>query len=165
MIRIAIVLMLAAPLSQYAPAQEPAFRTSTRLVQINVIVRDKNGPVATLTKKDFILKVNQPKANSLRVSGSVDIHNVQLAESGDLRNGALDIYIFQQNVMGLVLDQVRSKLSLQFTREEYLTYLRSGVLFREYVQPKNGLAILRVVVGDPASGTVGSLIIPAAQVK
>src|ERR1700733_3272816 len=30
-------------------------RTSTRLVQVNVIVHDKNAPVANLTKGDFIL--------------------------------------------------------------------------------------------------------------
>src|SRR5580693_1965475 len=30
-------------------------RTSTRLVQVNVIVHDKNAPVANLTKDDFIL--------------------------------------------------------------------------------------------------------------
>ena len=34
---------------------EPVIRTSTRLVEVNVIVHDKNGPVADLTKDDFIL--------------------------------------------------------------------------------------------------------------
>jgi VWFA-related protein len=37
-----------------AAAQEPTtFRTGTRLVQIDVVVRDKNGPVKGLTKEDF----------------------------------------------------------------------------------------------------------------
>jgi len=33
----------------------PVIRTSTRLVEVNVIVHDRNGPVADLTKDDFIL--------------------------------------------------------------------------------------------------------------
>ncbi|PYT17658.1 MAG: hypothetical protein DMG59_06725 [Acidobacteria bacterium] len=36
-------------------AQQPAIRVTTHLVEVNVIVRDKNGPVAGLTKDDFVL--------------------------------------------------------------------------------------------------------------
>ncbi len=35
--------------------QAPAISVSTRLVQVGVIVRDKNGPVADLTKDDFVV--------------------------------------------------------------------------------------------------------------
>jgi VWFA-related protein len=34
-------------------AQDPTIRVSTRLVQLNVLVRDSHGPVPGLTKKDF----------------------------------------------------------------------------------------------------------------
>jgi VWFA-related protein len=34
---------------------DPVIRTSTRLVQVNVVVHDKNGPVSGLTKNDFVL--------------------------------------------------------------------------------------------------------------
>src|SRR5271169_6635498 len=39
---------------QNAP-QLPRIRVSTRLVQVGVIVRDRNGPVADLTKDDFVV--------------------------------------------------------------------------------------------------------------
>lgn len=35
------------------PAQQPSFHAETRLVEINVVVRDRNGPVANLKKDDF----------------------------------------------------------------------------------------------------------------
>ena len=38
--------------------QEPVFRSGTRLVQVNVVVREKNAPVAGLTKGDFTLFEN-----------------------------------------------------------------------------------------------------------
>jgi VWFA-related protein len=49
-----------------APQQPPVIRTATRLVQISVIVHDKNGPVANLTKEDFIL-TDQGKQQSIGV--------------------------------------------------------------------------------------------------
>ena len=41
----------------------PAFHTTTRLVQINVIASDKNGPVEGLTKEDFVLYDEGKKQN------------------------------------------------------------------------------------------------------
>src|SRR6202040_4124364 len=37
------------------PPQPPAISVSTHLVQVGVIARDKNGPVADLTKDDFVV--------------------------------------------------------------------------------------------------------------
>jgi VWFA-related protein len=36
-------------------AQEPTLKVTTNLIQVNVIVRDKNGPITGLTKEDFEL--------------------------------------------------------------------------------------------------------------
>ncbi|HKF52571.1 MAG TPA: VWA domain-containing protein [Candidatus Acidoferrales bacterium] len=58
MSRIATALALASLLAGMTAAppdvpQSPQIRVSTRLVEISVIVRDKNGPVSNLTKDDF----------------------------------------------------------------------------------------------------------------
>src|SRR5580704_12724744 len=50
LVAIASVLALQAPAIAF---QAPTFHSSARLVQVNVIVRDKNGPVSNLTKDDF----------------------------------------------------------------------------------------------------------------
>jgi VWFA-related protein len=53
----------------------PLIRTSTRLVQISVIVHDKNGAVANLTKDDFILtEKGKPRA--------IDVFSVEGTEAG-----------------------------------------------------------------------------------
>ena len=41
--------------SQEAPNSTPTLRKSVHLVQINVLVHDKNGPVKNLTKADFVV--------------------------------------------------------------------------------------------------------------
>ncbi|MHB8755971.1 MAG: VWA domain-containing protein [Candidatus Acidiferrales bacterium] len=43
------------PAASQAGGNAQAIRVTTRLVQIGVIVRDKNGPVANLTKDDFVV--------------------------------------------------------------------------------------------------------------
>ncbi len=52
---VALALSLTAFLAAQAP---PTFRAGTRLVQVDVIVRDGRGPVASLTKDDFTLLDN-----------------------------------------------------------------------------------------------------------
>ncbi len=50
-----------------ATAQEPSvFRAGTRLVEVDVVIRDKNGPVRGLTKDDLTLfdcKASERDAN------------------------------------------------------------------------------------------------------
>lgn len=59
----AAILFLAA----LAAAQEaPVFQTGTRLVQVDVVVRDRNGPVAGLTKDDFKIYVCNQQARAPR---------------------------------------------------------------------------------------------------
>jgi VWFA-related protein len=62
---LALGLAAIAGSAQNAP-QPPAISVSTRLVQIGVIARDKNGPVADLTKDDFaVLDRGKPQKISV----------------------------------------------------------------------------------------------------
>src|SRR5258708_39706252 len=58
-----IAILLAA---SYGAAQAPVFRTSTRLVQVNVVVHDSHGqPVSDLKKEDFTID-EQGKPQQIR---------------------------------------------------------------------------------------------------
>src|SRR5208282_5429676 len=51
------------PAAQNSPPKAPVLRVETRLVQIGVIVRDKNGQVTNLTQDDFVvLERGKPRA-------------------------------------------------------------------------------------------------------
>jgi hypothetical protein len=84
---------------------------------------------------------------------------------GGVRKGVVDIVVIQQDALGNVLDRARNRLSLTLNEDQYAAYLKSGVLFQQNIQPKQGAATIRIMVGDPASANVGSLIIPMSQVK
>ena len=60
---IALALLQTPAFSQDA-AQSPRIRVTTRLVQVGVIVRDKNGPAENLTQGDFVL-LDQGRARAI----------------------------------------------------------------------------------------------------
>jgi VWFA-related protein len=110
-------------------------------------------------------RVNQPTPNSLALSGSIGIHDIQFVQSGEIHTGALDISVVEQDETGKVLRQSGNRINLSFSEKQYPAVLKTGITFRKSVQPQAGATTLRVVVQDPATAAVGSLIIPLSQVK
>ena len=110
-------------------------------------------------------RVNQPLPNSLMLSCSIDIHNLRFAQNGDLHKGAVRVYILQQDAAGKVLGQWTKTYDLQFSDKQYAALLKSGMPFSQDVQPKPGATTLRILVQNPATAELGSLIIPLSQVK
>lgn len=110
-------------------------------------------------------RVNQPVPNSLRVLCSIDIHNIRLVQSGNLRNGAVHVYVIEQDGIGKALRQWDKTFDLQLTEKQYQALLNSGMPFKQDVQPKAGATTLRILVEDPATAAIGSLIIPMSQVQ
>ena len=107
-------------------------------------------------------RVNQPKPNSLTLAGAIEVRDIQLSDRGE---GALYVYVVQQDETGKILDRSKNRYKLQLTKELYAAYTKTGLLFRESFEPKEGLVTLRVLVSDARQARVGSLIIPLAEVK
>lgn len=110
-------------------------------------------------------RVNQPEANSLSIACSIDIHNLQWVQTGNVRKGAVVVYVIGQDPSGKVLQQWNKPFNLQFTDAQYAVLLKQGLVFHQIVHPHQGISTLRVLVEDPNSSQVGSLIIPMAQVN
>lgn len=110
-------------------------------------------------------RVNGPEPNSLRIRGLIDMHEVRLAEKGKLREGVLDVTIVEQDITGKVLSQSSNRLKLSMHVEQYSAVLATGVRFEKHVQPKAEAATLRILVENPATADVGSLIVPLSRIK
>lgn len=110
-------------------------------------------------------RVEEPKPNSLRVVGSIDLRNLNVEETGGGLRGGVEVDVLQQDAAGRLLDRVRQRINLSLTKQQYAAYLKSGVFFEELAAPKKGLATLRVVVFDRTNAAFGSLIIPAAAIR
>jgi VWFA-related protein len=112
-----------------------------------------------------VSRVNQPTPNSLSLSGSIGIHDLHLAQSGEIRIGALDITVIEQDLAGKVLKESANRINLRFTEKQYPAVLESGITFRKSVQPQAGATTLRVLVQDPSTAAIGSLIIPLSHIN
>lgn len=110
-------------------------------------------------------RVNQPRPNTLDLACSIDIHDIQLAQSGSLRKGAIVVYVIGQDAAGNVVHQWSKAYNLQFTNQQYAMLLKNGIPFRQGIQLRPDVTTLRVLVEDLSTSKLGSLIIPLAQVN
>jgi hypothetical protein len=101
----------------------------------------------------------------LSVACSIDVHSLRWAETPNIRKGSLVIYLIEQDPTGKVLQKWDKTFNLQFTESQYATLLMRGMLFHQTVHPRAGVTTLRLLVEDPATSQIGSLIIPLAQVN
>jgi VWFA-related protein len=113
----------------------------------------------------LVARIERVKPDSISISGSVDLHQVELVRSGDVQKGSVEIMIVQQNAAGLVIARENKTVHLDLNRESYAQLLKTGIMFREVVEPKDGLATLRILVADSGTATTGSLIVPISHVK
>jgi hypothetical protein len=102
-------------------------------------------------------RIDQPVPHSLQVAGVIGIGSVRIPQDRGARRGVLEVYTIQQDAAGNVLHQV--------TEQQYQTYLRSGILFRQFVEPTPAATVLRVLVQAPGSSEVGCVIVPLAKFK
>lgn len=90
---------------------------------------------------------------------------MRLLKEGDLRRGTLDMYAIEQDATGNVLHQTNQRLNLSLTDQQYKGYLQSGISFRQLVQLHQGATVLRVLVQDPGTSEIGSVIVHLTTVK
>ncbi|MGB6484813.1 MAG: VWA domain-containing protein [Candidatus Acidiferrales bacterium] len=112
-----------------------------------------------------LARVNQPEPNSLSLSCSIDIRNLQLIQTGNLHKGSVIVYVFEQDQTGKVVQQWNRDYNFEMTDAQYAALLKSGMMFHQNVHPHAGVTTLRVLVEDASTSQLGSLIIPLSQVN
>jgi hypothetical protein len=110
-------------------------------------------------------RVEKPLPHCLSIFGSIDIHKVQALQNGGVRKVALDVVTIEQDQSGKVVAQSGGTINLPLTDKRYTDYVKSGFPFHQYVQPKPEATTLRILVEDPSTAEVGSLIIPLSQIR
>jgi VWFA-related protein len=104
-------------------------------------------------------------SGSLKISWSMGIHNLQLAQEGGSWSGAINVLFVQQDATGKVLDMTQEAYDLLLKKEVYETYLQSGMTFDKSLDLKEGATTLRILIADRISAAIGSLIVPLSQVR
>lgn len=110
------------------------------------------------------VRMDQP-ADTVQIAGSIGLKNLQIADENGTRTGTVDLYFIEQDSTGNVLHQAATHLRLKLTEQQYQEYLKSGIVFRQQLQLQKETAVLRIVVQDPGTSEVGSVIIPLARIS
>ena len=151
------------PKGYFAAKDEPATENDKRNNFLTAIRSPLDSSVIPLEVR--ISRVEKPMANSLEVQGVIGLKNLQVVQDAGARVGTADLYMIEQDAAGNVVHQGSTHLRLKLTEQQYQSYLQTGFVFREFVRPRPETTVLRVVVQDPATSEVGSVIVPLTQVK
>src|SRR5579863_9059816 len=109
------------------PPEPQVFHSGTRLVEVEVVVRDKNGPVKNLTKDDFtVLDQGKPQAIAIfrsattRGAESVPLPPGTVSNRQDSRGRPLE------GATVVLLDQLNTRFDLKaYQRTEIIKFLRA----------------------------------------
>jgi VWFA-related protein len=98
-----------------------------------------------------IERVDKPLPRCLSIFGSVDVRDVQTLPTGSSRKIVFDVVTIEQDQSGKLVAQSESMIS--------------GPHFHQFVQPKADVTTLRILVEDPSTAEVGSLVIPLSEIR
>lgn len=144
------------------PDTVPTQKTDQQMVETAM-----ESPIASsMIPLQATLKRGDPAhPNTFNLVCHIDLHHIQFAQSGDLRKGAVTVYVIGQNAAGQALHNWSKTYDLQFNDTQYRTMLESGIPFHQGIQLTAGVTTLRVMVEDPVTSVLGSLIIPLSQIN
>jgi VWFA-related protein len=124
-----IGLALALLLAGQSASDDPVIRTSTRLVQVNVVVHDKNGPVSGLTKNDFLLtdrgRPQTISVFSIESTGEPPVREHPLPQN-TFSNRTSERHNSSTSVTVVLLDKLNTRFEDQArANRQFIKFLRS----------------------------------------
>ena len=150
------------PRGYFAVKDEPPTENENRLRLVTAVRSPVQSSAIPLQIK--VDRVNEPASDSLRLLGSIGVHDL-LEQNGAMRTGSLDLTMIEQDETGKIVRESANRINVRLNAEQYALALKAGVQFRQVVQPQAGVTTLRLLVQNPRTSAIGSVIIPLAEVK
>jgi hypothetical protein len=101
----------------------------------------------------------------LNMAIQIEQKSISLEPTGDRWAGRIDILVVQKNDKGQEFNGEDQTVDLNLTRESYDKLTKNGFVFRKTVTMAPQAKMVRVIVRDAPSGTLGSLTIPFSQLS
>ncbi|HKO03835.1 MAG TPA: VWA domain-containing protein [Candidatus Acidoferrales bacterium] len=156
-------LLVRAPKGYFAYKDDSGLKDENRKNRLAAI----EGPIesSAISFTASIERTSQPPPDSLRILGSIDMNHVRLTQAGNLRQGAVDVAVVEQDQTGKILRETVNRIPLKMSPERYADAMKSGVRFQKSLEPLAASVTLRILVQDPSTSAVGSLIIPLSEIR
>lgn len=108
-------------------------------------------------------KPDPKDSTKLDMAIQVEPKGISLEPQGDRWVGRLDILIVQKNDRGEQFGGLDETITLNLTRENYDKLVKGGFVLRKIIDMSSQAKMVRVIVRDAPSSTMGSLTIPYSQ--
>jgi VWFA-related protein len=109
-------------------------------------------------------KIDPSNPNQLNLAIEIDQKVLSLQANGDRWAGRLDILIVQKNDRGQEFNGEDDRLDLNLLKASYDKVMQQGFIYRKSINMAPQAKMVRVIVRDAPSGTLGSLTIPFDKV-
>jgi VWFA-related protein len=107
---------------------------------------------------------SDPKDPTLiNMAVQVEPKNISLQPNGDRWAGRLDLLFIQKNDKGQQFNGVEETVTLNLSRENYDKLVKNGFVYRKSVNMASQAKMIKVIVRDAPSGTMGSITVPFSQ--
>jgi len=145
----------------YFDAPETSIDTKTAMLEL----RDAVWSPLDSTALGVILaaKADPKNPTVLNMAVQVEPKNISLERQGDRWVGRLDILFVQKNDKGQQFDGLDETVSLNLTPETYDQIIKKGFVFRKSINMNAQAKMVRVIVRDAPSATMGSVTVPFNQ--
>ncbi len=157
MMRVALIAVLAANAAafQKPDPQTPTFQTGTRLVEVEVVVRNRNGPVTNLTKDDFtVLDQGKPRRIDVFHAGPSEPNEQAVpVPAGAVSNRGSSNANARDGYTAVLFDQLNTSIYFrEYERKALVKFIR-GMDRNEHVAIYvlgSNLHVLQEFTDDPA---------------
>ena len=170
MLVLLIIFMVTAPTLSYPididlPQKSLTPPPQTRESRQNALVRALASPLNAIA---FPLTVALERAGTeeLTVTLRLSPSAIRLSQTAsDLWEGSVDVAIAQALPSGQLAKALDTTVPLRLTTAMRDQALREGLNLNRRIRPDPGAHTLRIAVRDPATGSVGSVAVPAETIR
>jgi ribosomal protein S16 len=105
------------------------------------------------------------ESDFLKIAATIPAQNLSLQGAENRWQGTIDVTTAQRDMKGRVFSPKTQSAAVNINRESYEYYLQSGIPYSTSVKILAGAQEFRIVVVDRSTGTLGSVIIPLAEIR
>jgi VWFA-related protein len=102
-----------------------------------------------------------PATGGTAIALNIAAGDIGLQQRGDRRTGKLDVFLVMRDDTGAGAMVKEQTLALDLSQDTYNRFVREGIPFQQYIDGKQGLESVRMIVVDESSGRFGSITIPS----
>jgi hypothetical protein len=111
------------------------------------------------------VSASQTKPGSLEIVLVIDTTQVSLQQQSEHWVGRLDVLLIQRDNAGNPYNGLDDTINLNLSADSYQKFIKNGFVYAKMIDRADRAKVIRIVVRDSASGAIGSITVPLANIS